>query len=131
MPENQGERTGMVRIVAGVVDAVGDLVAVLPYDVAWRTVAQGLGAGSVRMFDGEVLADDEHLVEQGVEDGFQITVFDRHVPLPAYLSSGRKRYHQVLGIQNARDAKILIDKNLRIKISYLFDSVSSVWDGVI
>jgi hypothetical protein len=79
----------MVRIVAGVVLAVGDLVAVLSYDFARIAMAEGFGAGPVRMLNDEVLVYDEHLVEQGVEDVFQLMLFERHVSVRWTMSRAR------------------------------------------
>ena len=70
----------MVRVAAGVVKAVGDFVAVSSHEFGRVGVPEGPGAGPVCVLDDEVPVDDEHLVEQGVEDRFEVILFEWHLP---------------------------------------------------
>jgi hypothetical protein len=87
--QDQGKRAGMVCVLTGVVLAVGDLVAVLSHDFTRITVPEGFGTGSVRMLNDEVLAYDEYLVEQGVEDMFEFMLFEGHVSVRLMMSEAR------------------------------------------
>ncbi len=95
MFQHQGERAGVVRVAAGVVEAVGDFVAVLSHDLARVGVPEGLGAGPVCVLDDEVPVDDEYLVEQGVEDRFEVMLFDGHLLTLPYRASWTETYHQI------------------------------------